>query len=284
VVQEARIYFGLEQYVTELLSLSQFTRVNEVGTSTSLAAERRRRKPSRGSSPLIGLTTYAEVADWANWPQPVVLTPANYVASVVAAGGSPVLLPSGSADAADVAEMLARLDGVILIGGDDICGEHYGRTEDPDEHAHQRHRSERDAYEISLARQAWEADVPLLAVCRGVQVLNVALGGTLIPDLFSAGYAREHRIQRGVFNHHPVTLDPESQLGRLLGRRPEVPSHHHQAIDRLAEGLLATGWAQDGVIEAIEAPGRKFIVGVQWHPEEGKDMSVFEALIQHAAR
>jgi gamma-glutamyl-gamma-aminobutyrate hydrolase PuuD len=255
-----------------------------VEISTSTNAAKGRQSVSGVRSPLIGLTTYAEVADWANWPQPVVLTPANYVASIVSAGGSPVLLPPSSADDSNAAETVARLDGIVLIGGDDVCGERYGRREDPEEHRVQRHRPERDAFEISLAREAWKADTPLLAICRGAQVLNVALGGTLIPDLFAAGYAREHRIQRGVFTRHPVMLDGGSALGRRLGSHVDVPSHHHQAIDRLGEGLVATGWAEDGVIEAIEAPARTFMVGVQWHPEEGADMSVFEALIENSAR
>lgn len=235
-------------------------------------------------SPVIGVTTYAELADWADWPQPVVLAPANYVNCVAAAGGVPVLLPPWSANDGDTAATLERLDGVLLIGGDDVCGEFYGRTEEPDEHDRGRHRPERDAFEIAVARHAWQRDVPMLAICRGVQVLNVALGGTLIADLFTAGYGREHRIKRGVFNRHPVTLEPGSKVRAICGARPEVPSHHHQAIDHVAEGLVASGRSDDGLIEAVEAPGRTFIVGVQWHPEEGTDMALFRALIDHASR
>jgi anthranilate synthase component 2/putative glutamine amidotransferase len=242
------------------------------------------RASRRTPSPLIGITTYAEVADWADWPQPVVLSPANYVSCVVAAGGVPVLLPPWSADDSDAAETLERLDGVMLIGGDDVCGEFYGQPEDEGEHVSQRHRPERDAFEIAVARRAWESDLPMLAICRGIQVLNVALGGTLIADVFEAGYDQTHRIRRGVFTNHAVTLEPGSKIHEICGPAADVPSHHHQAIDRLADGLVVSGRSDDGVIEAVEAPERAFIVGVQWHPEEGTDMCLFRALIDQAAR
>jgi putative glutamine amidotransferase len=235
-------------------------------------------------APLVGVTTYSETADWADWPQPVVLSPQNYVTCIAAAGGNPVLLPPWSAEDHDVAATLARLDAVVLIGGDDVCGDFYGRAEGAAEHRSHRHNPTRDAFEIAVARRAWAYDLPTLAICRGLQILNVALEGTLITDLVSAGYTREHRIKRGVFNHHAASFDAGSLLYEICGPTTEVPSHHHQAIDRLGDGLVATGRSEDGVIEAVEAPDRRFVVGVQWHPEEGTDMALFEAFIRQASR
>jgi gamma-glutamyl-gamma-aminobutyrate hydrolase PuuD len=236
------------------------------------------------AAPLVGVTTYAEVADWADWPQPVVLTPQNYVSCLVKAGANPVLLPPAVADAEAVGRTLDRLDGLVLIGGDDICGRVLGAHEDEEEHNRQRHNPARDAFELVAARLAWARDMPTLAICRGIQVLNVALGGTLIGDLFEAGYSREHRVKRGIFNRHPVEFEPRSAMSELYGRTTDVLSHHHQAIDRLAEGLVVTGRAEDGVVEAVEAPDRRFVVGVQWHPEEGDDLALFRAFVREATR
>jgi gamma-glutamyl-gamma-aminobutyrate hydrolase PuuD len=237
-----------------------------------------------GAAPMIGISTYAEIADWADWPQPVVLAPHNYIDCLVAAGASPVLLPSSTRDHATIGSTLDRLDGLVLIGGDDVCPESYGLPEAPQEHREGRHRPDRDVFEIALARHAWSADMPLLAICRGMQILNVALGGTLIADLFSAGFSHEHRIKRGVFNDHGVAFEPGTIAHELCGAVADVPSHHHQAIDRLADGLVVAGRSADGVIEAVEARTHSFVVGVQWHPEEGVDMALFEALVSAAAR
>jgi gamma-glutamyl-gamma-aminobutyrate hydrolase PuuD len=178
--------------------------------------------------------------------------------------------------------VLDRLDGLLVIGGDDLCGEVSGRAEEPDEHLHQRHNPVRDAFEISAVRHAWETDMPVLAICRGIQVLNVALGGSVIRDLFSAGYSQDHRIKRGVFNDHRVTFEPGSRMAELYGDEAHVPSHHHQAIERLAEGLVVSGVSDDRVIEAVEAPDHRFTLGVQWHPEEAEDSVLFDALVEAA--
>jgi putative glutamine amidotransferase len=247
-------------------------------------SQKRHAGGARKAVPLVGITTYAEVADWADWPQPVILAPQNYTDCLVAAGASPVLLPPWTAEAAEVGETLGRLDGLVLIGGDDVCGNFYGRSEDLAEHVSQRHNPARDAFEIAAARHAWAADMPLLAICRGLQVLNVALGGTLVPDLFAAGRSRGHRIKRGVFNRHEVAFESGSAVHALYGSATDVHSHHHQAVDRLADGLAVAGTSADGVIEAVEAPGRRFAVGVQWHPEEGEDLALFEAFVREASR
>lgn len=234
--------------------------------------------------PVVGVTTYSEIADWADWPQPVVLAPSSYTNCLIAAGALPVLLPPWTGESAEAGAMLSRLDGLVLIGGDDVCGEFYDRDEDAALHSAQRHNAARDAFEIAAVRHAWAVDMPLLAICRGMQVLNVALGGTLIEDLFSAGYSPTHRIRRGVFHRHPVTFDLNSRLHAVYGRTADVPSHHHQAIDRVAEALLVTGRSDDCIVEAVEAPERRFVVGVQWHPEEGEDMGLFQAFVDAASR
>ncbi len=228
-----------------------------------------------GSGPVIGITTYSVLADWADWPQLAVLTPQTYTTCIVNAGASPMLLPPASNPGA-----LSRLDGLMLIGGEDVCGRSYGRTESDQEHVEYRHHPERDAFEIAATRWAWARDVPILAICRGIQVLNVALGGSLIGDLFSSGASPGHRLERGVFHDHRVTFDAGSALHRLYGEGTRVPSHHHQAIDELADDLLVTGRAEDGVIEAVEAANKRFVVGVQWHPEEGDGAMLFETFVE----
>ena len=255
-----------------------------MSTSLSGAAVPPPGSPEVSAPPLIGVTTYAEVADWANWPQPVVLTPQNYISCLSGAGGNPVLLPPGDPDDGAVERTLDRLDGLVLIGGDDICGRLWGCPEDEEQHRALRHNPVRDDFEIAAARLAWARDMPTLAICRGIQVLNVALGGTLIPDLFEVGFSMEHRVRRGIFNRHLVDFEPNSSLHRVYGRRTDVLSHHHQAIDRVADGLRVIGRADDNVIEAVEAPDRRFVLGVQWHPEEGDDLALFQAFVREAAR
>jgi gamma-glutamyl-gamma-aminobutyrate hydrolase PuuD len=225
---------------------------------------------------VVGVTSYREQADWADWPQEAVLVPAGYLDRLAAAGVSPVLLPP-LPDGALADAPLHRIDGLVLIGGDDVCGRAYGRDESDDEHRSGGHRPDRDRHEISATLFAWERDLPVLAICRGMQLLNVALGGTLITDLPSFGASREHRIKRGEFHDHPVHFERGSALAEIYGDSADVPSHHHQAIDRLADGLVVTGRAGDGIIEGVEATNGRFALGVQWHPEEGKEMAIFRA-------
>ena len=230
----------------------------------------------RRELPVVGVTSYRERADWANWPQEAVLVPAGYLDRLAAAGLSPVVLPpvpeGGLAEAA-----LERIDGLVLIGGDDVCGRAYGREESDEEHRSGAHRPDRDRHEMIATRFAWERGLPILAICRGMQLLNVALGGTLIQDLPSYGASRAHRIKRGEFHDHPVQFERGSALAAIYGDSADVPSHHHQAIDRLADGLIVTGRARDGIIEGVEATNGRFALGVQWHPEEGADMEIFRS-------
>ena len=224
--------------------------------------------------PVIGLTAYCEDARWAYWHRPAVLLPANYAEQVFAAGGIPVLLPPmpGIAGAVD------RIDGLLLTGGGDIDPAQYGARPHP---ATGRVSGPRDAAELELLAAAEAAGTPVLGVCRGMQLVNVARGGTLTQHLASdAG----HAPAPGTFGAHPVRVAAGTRLAGILGAdgaAAGVPTAHHQAIDRLGDGLAATAWAPDGVIEAVEPgnAGGPFLLAVQWHPEAGTDPRLIEALV-----
>jgi len=229
---------------------------------------------------VIGLTTYAETAKMLVWHREFALLHASYLAATERGGGFAVLLPPQRAGGAD--EVLDRLDALVLTGGADVDPARYGevpaeRTSAP--------RVLRDEWEIALARAALRRDVPLLAICRGLQVLNVALGGTLhqhLPDL--AGHD-EHQPAPGVFGAVDVDVTPGTLTAELTGPRPRVSCHHHQALARLAPGLTVTGRAADGTVEAVEVPGQSFAIGVQWHPEENtQDDRLFAALASAGQR
>ena len=228
--------------------------------------------------PVIGLTAYCEDARWAYWHRPAVLLPANYAEQVFAAGGIPVLLPPmpGIAGAVD------RIDGLLLTGGGDIDPAQYGARPHP---ATGRVSGPRDAAELELLAAAEAAGTPVLGVCRGMQLVNVARGGTLCQHVHNdAG----HTPSPGTFGSHPVRIADGTRLAGILGANGtgvDVPTAHHQAIDRLGDGLVATAWAEDGVIEAVEraGAGEEFFVAVQWHPEAGADPRLIEALVGAAA-
>lgn len=227
--------------------------------------------------PLIGLTTYRERAKTGVWDTEFALLHNVYVDGVARAGGVPVLLPPQEHGADEV---IARLDALVLSGGSDIDPEYYQQQP----HPHTRVvRPRRDDWELRLLRCALDAGLPVLGVCRGAQLLNVALGGTLdqhVPD--TVGHQR-HCPEPGVFGRTRVTLRAGSALAGLLGPEVSVDCHHHQAIDKVAPGLEVTGQSDDGTVEAVELPGRRFVLGVQWHPEnDGADLRLFEALVAAA--
>jgi gamma-glutamyl-gamma-aminobutyrate hydrolase PuuD len=229
-------------------------------------------------APLVGLTAYGERAAYGVWDHEAVLLPRAYTDMVVTAGGVPVLLPPSPA----AADAVARLDAVILSGGPDIGPERYGAAPHPRTGAP---RNERDAAEIAVLCRALECGVPVLGVCRGLQVLNVALGGTLVQHLPDAVGHDGHNPSPGVFGAITVTLDPDGKVGAAAGSSVSVRCHHHQAIDRLADGLVVTGRAADGTVEAVELAGRDFVVGVQWHPEQdATDLRLVAALVAAASR
>jgi putative glutamine amidotransferase len=210
--------------------------------------------------PLIGITTYHRDRGERHRYQ----VPAAYVDAVRLSGALPVLLPPGEASPH---ELLEAIDGLILCGGGDIDPVRFGgRSGHSAQYAT---CAERDDFEFALVRASLDRGLPLLAICRGLQVLNVALGGDLHVHLSDVvGEQVPHRLSQDRHTLHPVRLDPESRLAALLGAASvEVASWHHQAVDRLGEGLRAVAWAEDGTIEAVELDGRADVLAVQWHPE-----------------
>jgi gamma-glutamyl-gamma-aminobutyrate hydrolase PuuD len=227
--------------------------------------------------PLIGITTYAQPARWGAWDLPAALVPLDYVTSVEQAGGRPVLVPP-SEEGLD--ETLDALDGIIFSGGADIGPATYGADRHPETDEPQERR---DRAELALLAAALERDVPTLAICRGVQLLNVARGGDLVQHLPDTLGDARHRETRGVFSEHPVEVKGGTRLSELLGeRQASVKSSHHQGIGRVGDGLVESAWAEDGTVEGIEDPGRRFAVGVLWHPEAGEDKRLFEGLVEQA--
>jgi putative glutamine amidotransferase len=226
--------------------------------------------------PIIGITSYAQDASFGAWVLPSALIPLSYVRSVEQAGGRPLVVPPTEAA---VEETLDALDGLILSGGADI---------DPDQYGSDRHPEttitfpERDRAELTLLRGALEREMPVLAICRGMQIMNVVHGGGLYQHLPELVGHEGHRETPGVFSEHDVRIEPESRIGKLIGGATPVKSSHHQGLDRVGEGLDVVGWAEDGSVEAIEDPGHRFAIGVLWHPEEGQDKRLFEALVEEA--
>ena len=228
-------------------------------------------------APVIGITSYVADARWGFWDLPAALVPLSYVQAVAACGGRPVLVPPLT-DA--VAETLGAHDGLILCGGPDLDPGGYGQPASP---ATTMVNPERDAAELALLRAALADDQPLLGICRGMQLINVAYAGTLHQHLPEVIGHDGHRTRPGQFDLHRVRLAPGTRVGAILGGGVEVSSGHHQGVDQLGAGLVASGWAPDGSIEALEDPGRRFALGVLWHPEEGDDRRLFGALIAAAA-
>ncbi|MDQ0797370.1 gamma-glutamyl-gamma-aminobutyrate hydrolase family protein [Streptomyces sp. B1I3] len=225
--------------------------------------------------PLIGVTTYLEpAARWGVWELPAAVLPAAYPRLVQRSGGLAVLLPPDSPEQA--AAVVARLDGLVVAGGADIDPGLYGaerdfRTGPP--------APERDAWEPALLRAAMRAGIPVLGICRGMQLLNVALGGTLIQHL--DGHAGPFG-KAGVLGEHVVTPVEGTLYASVAPGEASVPTYHHQAVDRLAPGLVASAHAADGTVEAVELPGAQWVLGVQWHPEMGDDLRVVRALVEAA--
>lgn len=228
--------------------------------------------------PLIGLTTYREDAAWGVWHQRADLLPALYAAAVEATGGVPVLLPpAGRAGAADA--VVHRLDGLVLSGGADVDPSRYG---EPPHARTAGWRPDRDAWEAALLDAAEAAGLPVLGVCRGMQVLAVHAGGTLdqhLPDLVAH---ERHSPAGDGFGTIDVETAPGTRVAALLGERLTVNCHHHQSV-RTHPGFAAAAHAADGALEAIEAPGERFCVGVQWHPETAADIGLLAGLVRAAA-
>jgi gamma-glutamyl-gamma-aminobutyrate hydrolase PuuD len=228
--------------------------------------------------PLIGITTYSQPeVSWGHWTVPSALVPLSYVTAVERAGGRPLLVPPAD-DGVD--ETLEVLDGLILSGGDDLDPGSYGAELHPETRGT---APQRDDAELALLTAALERDLPVLAVCRGSQILNVARGGDLVQHLPEVVGHDGHRLTPGTFAEHAVTVADGSRLAALLaGGHVPVKSHHHQGYGRIGEGLREVAWAEDGTVEALEDPSKRFALGVLWHPEEGEDARLFEALVAEA--
>jgi gamma-glutamyl-gamma-aminobutyrate hydrolase PuuD len=228
---------------------------------------------SNGSKPVIGISTYVENARWGVWDTSAVLLPRSYVDALVKAGGVPVLLPSVGNDTS----ALSAVDAIVIAGGADVEPVRYGH----DPHETTVSRPERDEFEFALVRDAADRGLPVLGVCRGMQVLNVAYGGTLTQHLPEAVGHHEHQPSPRVYGHNRITLADGSRAAEILGAEAKGQCYHHQAVDALGTGLRATGWAADGTVEAVEAPGARFVLGVQWHPEQDtEDVRLFAALVE----
>jgi putative glutamine amidotransferase len=233
------------------------------------------------SRPVVGICTAVERASWGAWSVVCNLSPRTYSLTVQAAGGMALLLPPDDAAAEHPAEMLDLLDGLVLAGGCDVDPATYGARPHPQTGGTW---PERDRFELALAHAALERDMPVLGICRGMQMLNVARGGTLQQHLPEVVGHDGHRHTPGAFSDHEVRLREDSLAARAVGAaRTAVKSHHHQSLDELGEGVAAAGWADDDeIVEAIELPGRTYALGVLWHPEEDARSNVIGSLVEAA--
>jgi putative glutamine amidotransferase len=233
--------------------------------------------------PLIAISAYWRAASFGPWrDMPTALAPQGYVVGVQEAGGIALLVPPDDAVVADPSPVLDVVDGLLLVGGDDIEPAHYGAEPHPLTDPPNRRR---DASELALLRGAVERGMPVLGVCRGFQLLNVVYGGDLAQHLDDAVDGAEHRPELGTFGRHPVDVTG-GQLRELVGPTVDiVHSHHHQGLGRVGEGLVVTAHAPDGTIEGIEDPSQAFCLGVLWHPEEdptGLGAPLFQGLVAKA--
>lgn len=233
--------------------------------------------------PAIGICTSITEASWGVWSQPTALLPLAYIAAIQRAGALALMVAPDPELVEHPDEVLARIDGLILAGGNDIDPAAYGAESHP---ATNGIVPERDRTEIALTRRAVELDMPVLGICRGMQLLNVALGGTLIQHLPEAVGHEEHRRVPGSFvgSEHDVRLDAGSLAALAVGENEnETHSHHHQGVDEIGEGLVVSGYSSlDQLPEAIEASGRRFVLGVQWHPEADQRSRVIASLVAQA--
>ena len=237
------------------------------------------------SRPVIGLCTALEQAQWSVWDQPAALLPTNYIEAIQAAGGTTLMLPPDPAATEDPGSLIDLVDGLLLAGGADIDPSFYGQDPQPGLEATV---PMRDAFELALAGEALTRGLPLLGICRGLQIINVARGGNLHQDIEGRLGHSGHRASMGSFDgaDHPVVLDEGSLAARSVGSlASNTKSHHHQAVDEVGEGLLVTGRSpDDGTCEALELPSAQFALGVQWHAEATPGDKVIPAFVAAATK
>ena len=226
--------------------------------------------------PVIGITTSRDRVRFGAWNTDVAFVPLAYVRAVERSGGRPLLVPPSEEG---VDETLGAIDALVVSGGEDVDPAAYGAERHPETKVV---RPDRDRGELALLEAALARNMPVLAICRGMEILNVARGGDLVQHLPDVVGHDGHRHTPGVFADHHVELAPGSRLRAIVRDRSPVKSHHHQALGRLGGGLVDVAWAEDGTVEAIEDPSRRFTLGVLWHPEEGEDLALFAALVEAA--
>ncbi|WP_175611168.1 gamma-glutamyl-gamma-aminobutyrate hydrolase family protein [Mycobacterium sp. IS-836] len=229
---------------------------------------------------MVGLTTYLERVQAGIWDVPAGYLPADYFQGVIDAGGVAALLPPQPADADAVSAALDSLDALVITGGYDLDPAAYGQPPHP---TTDQPRTVRDAWELALLRGALDRALPVLGICRGAQVLNVAFGGTLhqhLPDVLGHD---GHRAGNAVFTTLPVRTVPGTRLAALMGESTDASCYHHQAIDKVGHPLVVSAWDADGVVEGLELPGDHFVLAVQWHPEQTlSDLRLFKAVVDAA--
>ncbi len=226
--------------------------------------------------PLIGLSTYREQARWGVWDQPADLLPSSYAEAVARAGGVPVLLPPQAPTSAPY--VVERIDGLVVTGGADVDPARYGAEPHPRTASW---RPDRDAWEVALLEAADARTLPVLGICRGMQLMAVQRGGRLDQHLPDTVGHETHSPGGDAFGDVDVHTSPDTRLRMLVGDRHNVGCHHHQSVAE-HPGFAAAAWAEDGTLEAIEAPGGRFLVAVQWHPETRADAGLFAGLVAAA--
>ncbi len=231
--------------------------------------------------PLVGVSTYRQVTTWWSWERDAALVPGTYLDLVESAGAQAVLVPPAAdpvrtGRGAGLDRLVGVLDGLVLIGGGDLEAARYGQETD---RRNAGTSAARDELELGLLAAALSADLPVLAICRGMQLLNVHLGGDLLQHLPDTFGTTAHQPEPGVFGEIAVTTAEGSTVRRVLGERVDVLCSHHQGVGALGRGLVVTARSEDGIVEAVELADHRFVVGVQWHPEESGDARLLEALV-----